>query len=357
MTEKKNQHYIPKFYLRNSSYNANKKQIGLYNLLNQRFIQDAKLKTQGSRNFFYGKDGVIEDKLSVLEGAFAERIKAIIDTLLLPKKNSPEHIELLGFVALTDLRNPVQIQGMNEIFSLGRERIKEIDEDANVDEMWPTLTHEESVNMSLSMLSHMVDNIIDLDFKILKNQTEIPFITSDFPVVKYNQYLEQKNWHNSKTGYGLVGLQIFIPLNDQLTLVFYDPAIYILGTSKQNIIVIKDKKTINDINKLQVVNCLGTLFFNEKASLNYILKLHQDSMKYNRANQRNSKLSYIVGANENPEIIVGGKENLIILNSSDCEIKLSFNELKIHSNGKSWKLGSAVSQFRKHAINIMDRKS
>ncbi|WP_294214706.1 DUF4238 domain-containing protein [uncultured Chryseobacterium sp.] len=346
MTEKKNQHYIPKFYLRNFSYHANQKQIGLYNLSNQKFIQDAKLKTQGSRNFFYGKDGVIEDELSVLEGVFAQRIKEIVNNVSLPKKNSIEHFDLLNFVVLTDLRNPVQIQGMIEMLSQGQKRIKELDEKSEVDKLFPILTHEESVNMSLSMLPHMVLNLLDLDYKVLINKTDIPFITSDFPVVKYNQYLEQKKWQHSKTGYGLVGLQIFIPLNHQLTLVFYDSAIYKLGYRKQNFIPIEDVKTINEINKLQVVNCLSTLFFNEKASFNYISQLHNDCKKFNRANQRKSKLSYVVGANEIPEEILSGKENLIILNSSDCETKLSVSALKIHSNGKSWKLGSAVSQFR-----------
>jgi hypothetical protein len=47
MTEKKNQHYIPKFYLRNFSYENNGKQIGVYNILNEIFVSKGKLKTQG----------------------------------------------------------------------------------------------------------------------------------------------------------------------------------------------------------------------------------------------------------------------------------------------------------------------
>lgn len=51
-TDKKNQHYIPKFYLRNFSYDGNKNQIGVFNIFNNIYVQQAKLKTQGSKNFF-----------------------------------------------------------------------------------------------------------------------------------------------------------------------------------------------------------------------------------------------------------------------------------------------------------------
>ena len=45
-TEKKNQHYIPKFYLRNFSYQNFGKQIGVYNLENKLYIPKAALKNQ-----------------------------------------------------------------------------------------------------------------------------------------------------------------------------------------------------------------------------------------------------------------------------------------------------------------------
>ena len=39
VTDKKNQHYVPKFYLRNFSFEDNKKQIGLFNLENEFYSQ------------------------------------------------------------------------------------------------------------------------------------------------------------------------------------------------------------------------------------------------------------------------------------------------------------------------------
>ena len=87
-TKKKNQHYIPKFYLKNFSFENNNKQVGLFNVNNQKFIQRAKLKTQGSKNFFYGSDGFIEDSLALIENTIAKTIKRIILSGKLPKKNT-----------------------------------------------------------------------------------------------------------------------------------------------------------------------------------------------------------------------------------------------------------------------------
>jgi len=112
ITEKKNQHFIPKFYLRNFSCNNNGKQIGVFNVDNEIYVKSAKLKTQGSKNFFYGYDGLIENRLADIEGELAPIIKSIIDTKTLPQRDSKEHFFLLGFVILTNLRNPVKIEYM-----------------------------------------------------------------------------------------------------------------------------------------------------------------------------------------------------------------------------------------------------
>ena len=101
----------------------------------------------------------------------------------------------------------------------------------------------------------MVGDIIlmlrDLDVKILINKSNIPFITSDNPIVKYNQFLEERKWNGSKTGFGLVGLQIFVPLNQYITLIFYDSSIYKIGNRKQIKIEINRNDEIQQLNLLQ----------------------------------------------------------------------------------------------------------
>jgi polyhydroxyalkanoate synthesis regulator phasin len=357
MSEKKNQHYIPKFYLRNFSYQNNGKEIGIYNLLNDFFVSKGKLKTQGSKNFFYGQDCVIENELANIENLLAQQLNKITSDEEIPKKLTKEHIDLLLFVCLTDLRNPVRINSFKNGFIEMGKRLSELDPNIDLKNFIPILSHDDAVKMSMSGIKEVIEEIVDLDFKILKNTTKQPFLTSDFPIVKYNQFLENRNWHLSKSGYGLSGLQIFIPLNSELMLLFYDSEIYKIGDKKQKIVLINDLLDIENLNILQFVNCFGNIYFNEKTSEEYIRKLVVKAKKYKRANESTAHTSYLINKNtDNINEIRKGKENLIIIGSIDVETKLKISQIKIHSKGQYKKLNSSASQLRKHCEKRMMEK-
>lgn len=357
MTEKKNQHYIPKFYLRNFSYLNNKKQIGIFNINNQLFFQTAKLKTQGSKNFFYGNDGVIEDNLANIEGLISKTLNQIIEKKELPKKNSTEHLKLLLFVTLTDLRNPIKVEGMKNSFQEMRNNLLKLDPDIDLNKFVPNPRHDEIVKLLLSNSVKMIDVISDLDYKLLINKTNKPFISSDFPIVKYNQFLEQAKWQYSKTGYGTVGLQVFIPLNPELIVVFFDSSIYKIGDNKKKYLDISNVIDVDSLNTLQFVNCFETIYFDEKASADYIKKIANDSTKFTRANVTKSTMSYIVKDGEYEKEIMNGKQNLMILGSTDCECKLQITGIKIHDNGKNYKFDTSIVQERKHSKTIRQHKN
>lgn len=66
MPSKKNQHFVPRFYLKNFSNDKKKNFIGLFNIDSEVHIENAKLKTQASRDYFYGKDGKVEDLFGII---------------------------------------------------------------------------------------------------------------------------------------------------------------------------------------------------------------------------------------------------------------------------------------------------
>lgn len=352
ITNKKNQHYIPKFYLRHFSFRNNKKQIGIYNIKNKIFFQNAKLKSQGSKQFFYGEDGVVEEYLSNIENKLARVIIDVVNQKQIPPKNTTSHINLLLFIALTDLRNPMTIDGMKESIELLRKSILDIDSKAG--KFVPEVSHELAVKVMLSSIRNIVNITTDLDCKILINKTTSPFITSDYPIVKYNQFLEKKDKRYKKVGYGLVGLQIFIPINAEILIVLYDSNIYKLGDRKKKYHKITNNKNVDDLNILQFLNCIETVYFNELATEQYIKRLHKDSMKFHRANIPYSELSYLLKDDEkyNNKIVESGFKNLVSINKTNCEIGLCIDGLKIHSNGKHYKLDDVVAQLRPHARNM-----
>lgn len=352
MTDKKNQHYIPKFYLRNFSYLKNKKQIGVFNIDNRLLVQRAKLKTQGSKNFFYGYDGIIEDNLANIEGSLSKAINEIIETRLIPKRNSERHLELLSFVTLTDLRNPIKVQGFKNQMTEMKQNLLKLDPQVDVDKFVPNPTHEEIIKLLLSNSFEMINYISDLEYKLLINKSDKPFISSDFPIVKYNQFLEKANWKLSKSGYGTVGLQIFIPLNSELILVFFDPGIYKVGCKKKKYLELNNHSDIDAINTLQFINCFETVYFDEKATDSYIRKIESISKKFKRANVTHSTLNHLIKKGECEKEILRDKENLMVFGSTDCEMKLEVTGIKIHNNGKHYRFNSSASQLRKHCRNL-----
>ena len=150
-----------------------------------------------------------------------------------------------------------------------------------------------------------------------------------------------------------LGFKYSFRLITKLPQYFFDSAIYKVGDKKKKILFLTQNEDIDKLNILQFINCFSTIFFDEKAPEHYIRSLHNESLKYERANKSQSELSFIVKEGEKKEDVLNpGKENLMILNRSDCEINLNINGLKIHSKGKNHKLNSTMSQLRKHPENL-----
>lgn len=353
-TEKKNQHYVPKFYLRNFSIELNHSQIGLFNIFSELYVEKAKLKTQGCKNYYYGEDGILEDMLSNIEGYLATEIREIIDRFELPKKGSCGHENLLHFIALMDLRNPTIIDYIRNSKDLLRQRLLDAHKDTDVNSLVPEISHEEAIGISLSNLVEVVKNLKDLEFKLLVNETKYPFITSDFPIVKYNQFLEKKKFPHGKTGYGNIGLQIFIPISPKLIILFYDAKIYKVGFKKQRNLTIKSTHDIDNLNVIQFLNSYNIIYFNHEVSKKYIHEIFNRSKNFKKANIPKSKLAYIVKSGEKPLKNPSNMDkNLIIIGSTDCEINLDLTGITIHKVGKKKVLSNSVAQVREYSENRM----
>ena len=95
MPNKRRQHVVPRFYLKNFSIRGSGKTIGLFNLQSNRLIKEAKLKTQAYKKNFYGVDTTLEDSLGLIESSAAPVINEIIQHDALPAPHSVEHLHIL----------------------------------------------------------------------------------------------------------------------------------------------------------------------------------------------------------------------------------------------------------------------
>lgn len=352
MANKENQHYVPKFYLKGFSHNGNKKQIGILNLKSGFYFQTATLKNQASRSYFYGKDLIIEDALGILESAYSLLVDSIIKNNKLPKRGSFDHYLLTQFIIITGIRNPIQSKTSKESFDKFIELLKSRGPRADNIENWET-SIDGFKKFAFSQLMIITEMCLDLEFKLLKNNTKTPFITSDNPLIKYNQFLEKRKFHGSATGFASLGLQLFIPLSPELLIIGYDHGIYKIGNRKQEIINVIDKQDIDNLNILQFINCYENVLFNHLVNEKYIRDLHNKSNKFPKAN--------IGMAEEYPLVdekgIIQENQTISVMYTTDCKTKLDLSFVSELRQAKLLRLENRAVHLRKKAEQIRKKYS
>lgn len=349
-TEKKNQHYIPKFYLKKFSYKLNEKQIGVFNTKSNFFMVDAKLKTQASKNFFYGSDGKVEEALGILEKIYGETFNQIIFKEKLSKNDPNEKRELISFIVVSNLRNPVTIRNAQNIFSDIEMETKKLFPNEKLHNPTGQIPHEETVKILLSKMMKIAEYLKDLDYKLLINHSNIPFIISDLPIVKYNQFFEQAKI-KIPLSYGSIGIQFFLPISPKLMVVFFDNRTYKIGFKKQQEIPLFNINEINQLNLLQFVNNENIIFFNESITEKYLFDLKTKSTKFLKAN---------IPVVQNTKVFNKSEmkfENLVTRFETSCSTYLELSFIKklplknrIFSNENGLLLREIVRKIRENKI-------
>jgi hypothetical protein len=122
------------------------------------------------------------------------------------------------------------------------------------------------IKMELPVLMPLLANVqsavtaTDLTLKLLVNKTAIQFVTSDNPVVRYNQYWEDRPGI-SHVGWACQGLQVFLPISPSHMLLFYDGTIYKAGDKRSSIVEIPEEADVRQLNGLQWVNAQEVVLF------------------------------------------------------------------------------------------------
>jgi hypothetical protein len=275
MKESKEQHYVPKFYLKFFATDDNKKEIAFYNLVNKKFFTHAPIKSQAKVKTLYGDDGVMENWLSGIEATTARILQGSIEREELPDIHSEASLSMLHYILIQHSRTLQRAQELNDQMSQMASRINAKIPSPQVFRNTPIALSEvvEIANDTLPLLAY-------LSFVLIKNETTVPFITSDVPVVLYNHLMEEKKSPTFGDAWAFKGLQVFFPLSPKLTIHWYDPSVYKIGGKKfREFIRLTRYEDLFSLNSLQYTNCHEQLFFDrdfKEAELNKLInKYHR----------------------------------------------------------------------------------
>lgn len=268
MSDKKYNHYIPKFYL--SNFSGSNKFIDKYVLSSGKIIRYAPTRSTGGKDYLYGKDGQIENIFCQLEGQWSRILKEIILTENLPR-NPNDYEYLLHYIILSENRTLIKANNnmsyWGEQYRVIAKLLKEhgkinMSEDAiNSIEAKAAIPNLPDIKNSI----YIMNICADLQMSLIKNNSSLPFITSDHPVVKYNQFFLSQSYLRAY-GYGQIGIQMFFPISPKYCLVLFDPTPYRLHNYYNNKFIISDPTGIRSINTLIANYAYQELYFSSSTS-------------------------------------------------------------------------------------------
>lgn len=252
----KNQHFVPRSYLRQFAAMESDRTINLYNIDRQKVIVRAPLKHQCSGDYFYGKDEKLEAGIQATESAYAEMVRAI----LIPEYVlTDEHRHLLKlFWLMQHLRTEAASRRSVEMSEAMRKAVGSGNGLLRVG-------IKDAVQIAMRVFADSMHLVADLKVVLIRNRTGVPFVTSDDPAVLTNRW----HLHNSKRLDRTFGLQsagniLLLPISPRVLCIAYDGDVHSVGHFR-GWADLKDTVDVDAFNQHQYLNCRANIFFEDAA--------------------------------------------------------------------------------------------
>jgi hypothetical protein len=254
MASNKNQHYVPRCYLKPFTLDGAGVAINVFNIDRKIFIGKAPVKNQCSGNYFYGSDLVIEKELQKYEGDYANGIKEILSEKY---ELVDKHRDLLKqFWLLQYLRTDAASRKVVEM-SIG------VEDFSGLSAGDFRLQLKEAVQISMNIFAEMPDILSDLKVCLVRNRTNLPFVTSDDPAVLSNRwYMQDARTKGMSFGLPSAGALMFLPISPAVLCIIYDGDIYNIP-HKNGWIDVRHDRDVSAYNQHQFLNCRANIFYRD----------------------------------------------------------------------------------------------
>lgn len=256
MATNKNQHFVPRCYLRQFTLDAADKAINLYNVDRNKFVELAPVKNQCSGDYFYGKDPKLEEAIQAVERAYGATVRQILQPGYLL---TDDHRKLLRrFWLMQHLRTEAASKRSVEMADAMQ---------SVIDSENPSfrLKIREAVQMAMGVFAESMDIVSDLKVCLVRNRSRMPFVTSDDPAVLTNRW----HLHNAKkTGrsFGLhsAGDLLLLPISPSILCVAYDGDMHSISHDR-GWAELRNEADADAFNQHQYLNCRANVFVQDRA--------------------------------------------------------------------------------------------
>ena len=254
MPANKNQHFVPRCYLRAFSWGGVGKAINLYNIAGRKTVMGAPVKSQCARDYLYCKDNPrLENVLKLMEDGYASNIRMLDSSA--DQIAESTGLQLRSFMMLQYFRTEAAMRRVETAFTGSSAAMTRATGQA-----MPTAAGDarEMMLESLGVFARSASCINDLNICILENATTTDFITSDDPVCMTSKFHADRRL--SAFGLESTGVLLFFPLSPRLLFLCYDANVYSVDVSQQRVRMhsVQDVLVCND---LQYLNARENIYF------------------------------------------------------------------------------------------------
>jgi Protein of unknown function (DUF4238) len=311
MATNKNQHFVPRCYLRPFTINGEDAAINLYNIDRQKFIANAPVKNQCSGSYFYGQDDELEKAIQSLESGYGAVLREVCKpsyVLIDSHKDLLRKFWLFQYLRTEAAAKRVEMMSLDMTETVGL--------DANFN-----LKINDAIQIAMRLFADEMNILDDLKICLIRNKTKIPFITSDDPAVITNRWwLNDNRTQGRSFGLSSAGNITLLPITPKLLCVGYDGDVYSVSHNL-GMVDVRDERDILSFNQQQILNCRANLFVQDS---NHSQTIHNAYMeiKESRPSSRH-KINYAIR-----DTSVGNEVIYRVVDSKELE---SHSEALIHS--------------------------
>ncbi|MCS4307660.1 hypothetical protein M2404_002000 [Rheinheimera pacifica] len=283
MATNKNQHFVPRCYLKAFSKSGEGLAINLFNIDRRRLIQNAPLKHQCSKDYFYGEDQELENAIQFIEGRYGSIVKEVLSPGYRFTEDHKHFLKLFWLLQYlrtesASRRQVEMFQGINAAFG------------GVSDKFVPSI--KEAVLHSMYVFATEMNIVSDLKACLIKNKSGVRFVTSDDPAIMGNRWHQlDKRARGMGFGLGASGLLAFLPLSENVIFMAYDGDVYSVPNN-EGWAVCKNNADARAFNQFQYLNCRANIFVRNSESENELVSSLDAALPY-RPKERH-KINYAV---------------------------------------------------------------
>lgn len=270
----KNQHFVPRCYLRPFTIDGANSAINLFNVDREIFVKGAAVKHQCSKNYFYGEDPSLEHVLQMTEGVYASVLRALqVPGYVLTEDH---RLTLLRFWLLQHMRTEAASRRAVEN-SHAVQEVLEAGHDMPDSAFDYSFGIRDAVLVAMRAFADNIEMVDDLKVCLVRNRSAVPFFTSDDPAVMTNRWhLSGRGSRGCAFGMGSAGTLAILPLTPELLCLGYDGGVYSVA-HRAHWIDIRDDDDARAFNVHQVMNCYANLYVREVGHEQIVRDAHTEA--------------------------------------------------------------------------------